>query len=99
METAEVFVEFHETELVTSCVLPSLYFAVAMNCCVEPLTIEGVGGVTEMETSAGAAIASEVDPVTGPNFAWMAVVPWVTPVARPALVIVALPVLEVQATE
>ncbi len=98
IDTTAVFVEFQETVLVTFCVLPSLYVAIAVNCSVDPLRIDGVGGATEMDARLGAKTANEVDPVIDPSFAWTVEVPCVTPVANPAALIVTLPLLEVQPT-
>ena len=43
--------EFHVTWLVTFCVLPSEYVPVAVNCCVVPLPMPGLAGVTAIEVS------------------------------------------------
>ncbi len=43
---------FDESQLAdTALVLPSLYVPVALNCCVLPIAIAGLAGVTEIETS------------------------------------------------
>ena len=65
-----------------------------MNCCVAPLKIVGFAGVTVMDVSVGVCTVSVVPPVTPPRVAEMVLVPAATPVARPAEVIVATPVLE-----
>ena len=75
IDTAVVFVEFQETVLVTFCVLPSLYSAVAVNCSVDPLIIDEVEGVTEMDTRLGGRTANEANPVIDPSFAWTVEVP------------------------
>jgi hypothetical protein len=41
------------TDAVTFCVLPSLYFPVAVNCCDAPLEIVGFAGVTEIDVRLG----------------------------------------------
>lgn len=65
-----------------------------MNCCVAPLVIDGLAGVTAIDTSTGAVTVSVVEPVTEPRAAPILVVPWVTPVAKPPAEIVATVVLE-----
>src|SRR5580698_2957029 len=47
--------EVHVAVLVRFCVLPSLYFPVAVNCCVAPFAIDGDAGVTAIDCSVGAA--------------------------------------------
>src|SRR5438034_6164174 len=54
MEATAPLLEFQVTELVRSCVLLSVYVPVAVNGCVRPLAIEGLLGVTAMETRVGA---------------------------------------------
>src|SRR5216684_4026373 len=41
--------EAQVTWAVRFCVVASLYVPVAVNCCVAPLVIEGLGGVTEID--------------------------------------------------
>lgn len=41
------------TDAVRFCVLPSLYFPVAVNCCDAPLRIVGFAGVTEIDVRLG----------------------------------------------
>lgn len=97
--TAE-FKEFHVTELVMFCVLASVKVPVAVNCWVAPFTIAGFAGVTAMEVSVAAEIVSTVEPVTGPDVAWIVETPVPTPFARPPLEIVAtLVVSDTQVTE
>ena len=43
----------HTTDAVRFCVLPSLYFPVAVNCCDVPLRIVGFAGVTETDVRLG----------------------------------------------
>src|SRR5437773_1574570 len=54
--------EIQVTELVRFCVLPSVYVPVAVNCCGNPAAIDGFAGVTAIDTSAGGATVSVVDP-------------------------------------
>jgi hypothetical protein len=72
-------------------VLPSLNVPVAVNCRVDPLTMDGLAGVTAMDCSA--TTVSTVLPVTPFNVALTALVPPFAPVAKPALVIVAVEVV------
>src|SRR5271157_1702471 len=44
--------ELHDAVLVRFCVLPSLYVPVAVNCSVAPTAMEGLAGVTAIDTSA-----------------------------------------------
>ena len=57
-----------------------------MNCCVVPLAMEGVAGVTAMDTRVAAVTVRLVAPVMLPRVALMVVVPALTPEARPSLV-------------
>src|SRR5580704_3375776 len=92
--------ELHVTVLVRFWVLPSVYVPVAVNCCVVPVAIEGLAGVTAMEAKTGAPTFRVVDPVIAPNAASIVVLPWLAPVARPAAVIPATPVAdELQVTD
>ena len=87
----------------TSFIVPSLKVPVAENCCVAPVPIDGLAGVTAIETSVavdgGGAIVtvSVVVPVTVPLVAEMTVIPTATAVATPPGAIVAVVVVaEVQ---
>ena len=79
----------------TSIVVPSLKVPVAENCCVAPVPIDGLAGVTAIETSVavdvggGIVTVSVVIPVTVPLVAEMTVVPTATAVARPPEAMVA----------
>ena len=64
-------------------VVASVYVPVAVNCCVRPFAIEGVAGVTPMETSVAAVTVSVVLPDTAPSVAEMTVVPTAAELARP----------------
>ena len=62
----------------------------AVNCCVAPDVMEGVAGVTAMETKVGGAVTVKVVlPETAPTVAEMVVVPLETAVAKPAVLMVA----------
>ena len=71
-----------------------------MNCCVVPLAIDGLAGVTAIDSNVGAVTVSPVEPLIDPEVALIVVLPAATPVARPALVIVATAVfVELHVTE
>jgi hypothetical protein len=64
------------------------------------LVIKGFAGVTAIETSTGAVTVKFVEPLIEPDAAEIVVLPVPTPVASPALVIVATAVfVELQVTE
>jgi hypothetical protein len=67
---------------------------VAVNCCVLPLAIDGVAGVTAIDTRVAAVTVSVVLPETVPAVAWIVVDPRLTAVASPAVLIVATPAAE-----
>ncbi len=72
----------------------------AVNCCVAPIAIDGLEGVTAIETSAGAVTVKTADPLTVPEVAVIVVVPAATEVASPAeLIVAALVTEEVQMAE
>jgi hypothetical protein len=56
--TEDVLEELHVTAPVRFWVLPSLYVPVAMNCCVLPVGIEALAGVTEMDVRVGDCAAT-----------------------------------------
>ena len=100
MLATAVLVELQVAEPVRSWLLPSLNIPVAVNCCVAPGLMFAFAGVMEMDTKAGAVTVRVVDPATEPELACIVVLPAVTPLANPALVIVATAVvLEFQMTE
>jgi hypothetical protein len=70
-------------------VLLSLKVPVAVNCCVRPLAIEGLAGVTAIDCSVAAVTVSKVEPEIAPEVAVIDDVPAETAVARPTAVIVA----------
>jgi hypothetical protein len=81
----EVVSEDHAAVVVRFCVLPSLYVPVAVNCCVVPDAMEGVVGVTAMETRVAVVTVRVVDPVAVPEVALMVAAPEATPVAIPSV--------------
>src|SRR5579862_3854318 len=85
----ESVAEAHVTWLVILTALLSLNVPVAVNCWVAPLVIEGLAGVTAIDTSVVGVTVNTVEPVTPFSTALMLLVPVATPVARPLLVIVA----------
>jgi len=64
-----VFKDVHVTELVKFWVLASENVPVTVNCCVAPVLIEGLGGVTAIELSVAAETFKTVEPVTVPDAA------------------------------
>ena len=92
-----VVADAHVTLAVRFCVVASLYVPVATNCCVVPFAIDGVAGVTAIDTSVAAVTVSVVLPLTAPLVAEMTVEPSATPLASPgdpaALEIVAVAVV------
>ena len=56
--------------------------------------IDALAGVTAMDTNTGPVTVSPVEPAIAPDTAWIVVLPAATPVARPALVIVAAAVFD-----
>jgi len=94
IEATELLLEFQVTELVRSAVLLSVYVPVAVNGCVRPLAMEGLAGVTAMETKVAAVTVSCAVPdllvlgsvavmVIGPP----AAAPVATPVFRPTVAV------------
>jgi hypothetical protein len=73
---------------VRSCVLPSAYVPVAVNCCVPLGATVAVAGVTAMDFSALATVRT-VEPLIVPEFTEIVVLPPDTAVARPELFMVA----------
>ena len=83
--------ELHVADAVRFSVPPSVYNPVAVSCTFVPSAIEGLAGVTEMETRAGAPTVRVVEPDTAPCAARIVAVPWASPfvVARPVLLMAA----------
>ena len=67
--------ELHVAAAVKSCVLPSVNSPVALSCTFVPRAIDGLAGVTVMETSAGGPTVSVVEPDTDPCVALIDVAP------------------------
>src|SRR5271163_1345066 len=89
----EVVPELHVTVPVKFWVEPSLNVPVAVNCCVAPLVIEGFAGVTAIDCNVAAVTVRTVEPLIAPDVALIVEVPTPAPVARPAVVIVAVVVV------
>ncbi len=93
-----VFDELQVTAVVRICVVLSENVPVAVNCCFAPWEIEGLDGVTAIDTRVAGVTVSVVDPDMLPDVAVTVVEPAATDVARPfepvALLIVATPVLD-----
>ena len=81
--------ELHVTVSVRFSVELLLYFPVAVNCSVPPAVIEGLAGVTAIDTNVGAVTVSVVEPLIEPEVAVIVVLPCATLVARPAALMVA----------
>ena len=77
--------ELHTTVLVISCVLLSVKVPVAVNCFCVPIAIEGVAGVTAIDTNPARVTVSVVVPDTDPEVAVIVAVPVPTLVAKPWL--------------
>jgi len=83
---------------VTLPVVPSLYVAAAVYCCVELLLMVTLAGVTAIETKladAGAVTVKTAEPETLPTLALMFDVPTATAVTRPLPLTVATPLADV----
>jgi hypothetical protein len=65
----------HTTELLKSCVVPSAYVPVAVNCFVLPSATEGFDGPTAIELSVAAVIVTLICVVTEPELAVTVAVP------------------------
>src|SRR6266481_9863395 len=74
--------ELQVTELVRFCVELSLNVPVAVNCCVVPLGIEALAGVTAMDTSVAAVTVNVALAAMFPCIAEMVVVPGLSAEAR-----------------
>jgi hypothetical protein len=73
----------HTTDVVRSCVVPSAYVPVAVNCFVLPSATEGFDGPTAIELSEAAVIVTVICAVVEPELAVTVAVPTVYAVARP----------------
>jgi hypothetical protein len=85
--------EVQVTVDVKFCVVPSLNVPVAVNCCVVPLAIDGFAGVTAIDCSVAAVTVRTVEPLIAPDVALIVEVPTPAPVARPAVLMVAVAVV------
>jgi hypothetical protein len=91
---ADVLSEVQVEVAVRSLVLESLYVPVALNCCVPPMAIVGVAGVTAIECSVGAGTVIVAWPCTPPlDVAMMFALPAATAVASPEAETIAVDVL------
>ena len=81
--------ELHCTVEVRFCVPPSVNVPVAVNCCVVPSGMEGIAGVTEIETSVAGVTVRVVEPAITPRVAVTLVLPAETADATPTLFTVA----------
>ena len=85
-------VEAHVTCDVISCVVPSVYLPVALNCCVTPpedkLTV-GFVGVIEIDCSGAVCTVSVAVPLTVPELAVMVTAPAAIPFTNPVVLMVA----------
>lgn len=75
--------------LVTLTLLPSVYFAVTVNCCVVPICMGGFAGVKAMDSKLAGVMVTRVVPIFVPDIALITDEPAATPVASPVLLIVA----------
>ena len=82
--------ELHCTVPLISCVLPSVKMPVAMNCCVVPSGIEGIAGVTAMETRTAGETIKVAEPEIAPTVAVIPVLPMAPLVANPCALTVAI---------
>ena len=64
-----VFKDVHVTEPVMFCVLASENVPVAVNCCIAPVVIDGLAGVTLIDVSVAAEMFRTVEPLTPPDVA------------------------------
>jgi hypothetical protein len=85
--------EVHVTNVDRFCVVPFVYLPVAVNCCVVPMRIEELAGVTEIESKAAGETVRFVWPDTLPSAASIVVLPIACEVAEPAPLTVAMLVL------
>ena len=79
------FEEIQVADEVRSLVLWSVKVPVATNCCFVPSAMEGLDGVTAIETRATLVTVRMADPETEPEVAEIVAVPGATLVASPML--------------
>ena len=97
--TAEVE-EVQVTELVTSCMLPSLKVPAAANCCICPAATVRFAGVTASETRSAGLTVTPAEPVMLPDVAIIFAVPTLSACARPeALTEMVVGALELHVTD
>jgi hypothetical protein len=79
--------ELQVTRLVTFCVLPSVKVPVAVNCCVVPAAIDGLGGLRATDLRVAGLTVKGAVPLTelAGSVAVMVAVPVAVPVANPWL--------------
>ena len=88
------------TELVTSCMLPSLKVPAALNCCICPVATVGFGGMTVSETRAAGLTVTPAEPVMLADVAMIFAVPALSACARPeALTEMVVGALELHVTD
>ena len=86
--------EIQAAEFVTSCLLPSEYVPVAVNCCCALRERTADAGVNTIETRAAGFTVRVVAPLMLPETAEIVVVPAEMPLATPPAFTVATPVTE-----
>ncbi len=86
--------EFHDTEVVTSRVLPSLYVAVAANCWLVPRAMEAFAGVTAMESMVAGVTVRLLEPLMDPELAVIVAFPTAVAMTSPVAETVAVAVGE-----
>lgn len=89
IEATAVFALVHPTVVVTLAVVPSLYVAIAVNCCVSPAAILAFAGEIVIEVTVLADTAREAVPLIPFREAVIAVDPWLIAFASPEGFIVA----------
>src|SRR4029077_16547267 len=92
--------EVQNTEVVMSCIVPSVNVPVAVNGSVVPSGIDEAAAETAIETSAAGVTVRVADPLDDPVDALIVLVPFIRPLARPlALMVARLGLDDVQVTE
>jgi hypothetical protein len=94
MDAIDVADELQITDVVRFCVVLFENVPVAVNCLLVPLAMLGFVGVTASDTSVADVTVSVVEPDTLPELAVIVVVPAAIDVAKPVLLMVAIPVFE-----
>lgn len=72
--------ELQLTVVVRFCCVPSLKVPVAVNCCVAPVTMVGLAGLTEIDRRVAEFTVTCVDPLIEPEVAVIVAGPAPTPV-------------------